>query len=145
VSFVAPLLLAAHLASSGLSLPTSEARLEPVQYRVERNGNLTGTGDNFGRGYRVERGNSGRSTTYSGTGRNFGSGYRADQSSGGRSTTYRGTGQNFGSGYRQEGNRITGTGNNFGAGWERSSDGSWRGTGRNWGRKCGAGSSPVGC
>uniref|UniRef100_UPI001953EEC0 hypothetical protein n=1 Tax=Streptococcus pneumoniae TaxID=1313 RepID=UPI001953EEC0 len=77
----------------------------------ERDGNLTGTGANEGRGYDVRNENDGRTTSYSGNGRNFGRGYYADHSSG-RYTDYSGTGENTGRGYRVRDGVADGTGQN---------------------------------
>lgn len=132
------LLLAGQIATAGLAMPDHGS--ETVQYRVDRQGNLIGEGTRFGRGYEVRRSRRSGTTTYQGTGRNFGGGYEQ------RGNRITGTGTRFGGGYDVSRNRITGTGANFGAGWERRSDGSWYGTGRNFGRSCPRGSRPpVGC
>jgi hypothetical protein len=138
MSLALSLLLAGQMATAGFGPPSHV--VETVQYRVDRQGNLVGEGRRFGRGYDVSRSRRSGTTTYQGTGRNFGRGYERQ---GNRVT---GTGRNFGGGYDVSRGRITGTGSNFGAGWERRSDGSWYGTGRNFGRSCPRGSSPpAGC
>ncbi|MBN8944279.1 MAG: hypothetical protein J0H01_32530 [Rhizobiales bacterium] len=144
MSFALSLLLVGQLASGDLHLPTGAPRPEQIQYRTERDGNLTGTGGNEGRGYYVRNENDGRITNYSGTGRNFGRGYYADHSAG-RYTDYSGTGENTGRGYRVRDGVADGTGQNSGGGWVRNPDGTWYGTGSNSGRKCEAGDSPISC
>lgn len=133
-------LIAGQIAGSALAAPAApvaDARIEAVQYVQDGRGNYVGQGRQFGRGFDVERSRRSRTTTYRGTGRNFGGGY---EQQGNRIT---GTGSRFGSGYEVSRGRITGTGANFGAGWERRPDGSWYGTGRNFGRSCAAGSNPA--
>jgi hypothetical protein len=138
MSLALSLMMAGQIATAGLAPPTHI--IEPVQYVQDSRGNLRGEGRRFGRGYDVERSRRSRTTTYRGTGRNFGGGY---EQQGNRIT---GTGSRFGGGYDVSRGRITGTGSNFGAGLERRSDGSWYGTGRNFGRSCPRGNRPpVGC
>lgn len=132
MSLTLSLLLAGNLAATAAP---AELRPEPVQYVESRGGRLVGEGRQFGRGYDVRRRNG--TTTFSGTGRNFGGGYEQ------RGNRITGTGTRFGSGYDVSRNRVTGTGSNFGAGWERRANGSWVGTGRNFGRTCAAGSNPA--
>lgn len=133
MSLALSLLLAGHLGTA-VAAP-AEAAPTPVQYVERRDGQLVGEGRRFGRGYDVRRRNG--ATTFTGTGRNFGGGYEQ------RGNRISGTGSRFGSGYDVARNRITGTGSNFGAGWERRPNGSWVGTGRNFGRTCAAGSNPA--
>jgi hypothetical protein len=133
-------LLAGQIAGAALvaaPVPQAEHRIVQTQYVQDSRGNLVGEGRRFGRGYDVERQRRSGTTTYRGTGRNFGGGY---EQQGNRIT---GTGSRFGGGYEASRGRITGTGNNFGAGWQRNRDGSWSGTGRNFGRSCAAGSNPA--
>jgi hypothetical protein len=138
MSLALSLMMAGQIATAGLAPPTHV--IEPVQYVQDSRGNLRGEGRRFGRGYDVSRSRRSGTTTYQGTGRNFGGGYERQ---GNRIT---GTGTRFGGGYDVSRGRITGTGSNFGAGWERRSDGSWYGTGRNFGRSCPRGTRPpVGC
>jgi hypothetical protein len=132
------LIVAGQMGAAGLATPGHV--VEPVQYVQDGRGNLRGEGRQFGRGYDVERSRRSGTTTWRGTGRNFGGGYEQ------RGNRITGTGTRFGSGYEVSRGRITGTGSNFGAGWERRADGSWYGTGRNFGRSCPRGSQPpVGC
>ncbi|MBN8944280.1 MAG: hypothetical protein J0H01_32535 [Rhizobiales bacterium] len=137
MSLALSLLLAGNLTTTGMAPPPAEHRLEQAQYVQDRRGNLTGEGSRFGHGYDVSRSRRSRTTTYTGTGRNFGGGYEQ------RGNRITGTGTRFGGGYDVERNRIVGTGSNFGSGWERHRDGSWYGTGRNFGRSCAAGSNPA--
>jgi hypothetical protein len=86
---------------------------------------IVGTGDNFGKGYKIDRRGN-----IQGTGDNFGSGWRRD-----RQGNLHGTGDNFGSGYRVDSNgNLHGTGKNFGKGWRRDRNGNLRGTGDNFGK-----------
>jgi hypothetical protein len=137
------LMLATQLASNGLSAPYTEQQLERVQYREEKNGDLTGTGQNFQNGYRHAPINS-TTTDYDGLGQNYQRGFRAERLPDGR-IEYRGQQYNADRGYMQRGNEVEGTGANAGGGWVRETDGTWRGTGKNAGLRCDSGSVPIGC
>ncbi|MCZ8316462.1 hypothetical protein [Phreatobacter sp.] len=138
MSAILALMMAGQIVST--TPAASGPQITPVQYVEDRRGNLRGEGRRFGRGFDVERSRRSGTTTFRGTGGNFGGGYEQ------RGNRITGTGSRFGSGYEVQRNRITGTGSSFGAGWERRPNGSWYGTGRNFGRNCPTGSRPpVGC
>jgi hypothetical protein len=126
-------------------MAAADSAVAKDRYGTDRRGNFVGEGENFGRGWEVQRPRARqRPQRVVGTGRNFGGGYEVE----GRRIT--GTGNRFGGGYEVQGGgrRIVGTGNNFGGGWERSPNGrEWIGTGRNFGRRCPArpGSAFVPC